>query len=276
MYDTANVDGDGVSVAGAAGDYPVVLFVDDDEGTRDAIRTLARDLAIPDANDFRPKLEFLIPETSTKALSLLHEHGRRIDVLATDILMPTVSGSQLIEYAIENRPEVATIAFTALDRSAYLLGVLQRGINFLLVKPFSTEIFLWTVHSVLTSAVRAREYAADNTRAISQAIATLQERSRGDRDAIFARYLALLRSLDELPEEQHQEMLGLFEKADQAHAEYAPNTRAPWMKEHYTNQGNKRYGPYSVLRYYERGGKQRSLTVNEVDAARVSTMLGES
>jgi PAS domain S-box-containing protein len=78
-----------------------------------------------------------VAETAGKALQLAREHGKGIDLLITDVVMPDMNGRDLADQLYALQPAIKTLfmsGYTA-DIIAHR-GILDNGVNFL-QKPFS-------------------------------------------------------------------------------------------------------------------------------------------
>jgi CheY-like chemotaxis protein len=79
----------------------------------------------------------LAAETPAAALALADEVTARIDLLATDIVMPEMNGRELSEKITARRPDIRTLFMSGYSTNAVTLNaLLDRGTT-LLQKPFS-------------------------------------------------------------------------------------------------------------------------------------------
>jgi CheY-like chemotaxis protein/anti-sigma regulatory factor (Ser/Thr protein kinase) len=76
-------------------------------------------------------------------------NSRPVDLLLTDIMMPGMTGIELLERAREVRPDLRAIVMTGHKTSDAVLGALRNRACEFLEKPFRTEELLETVRSVL-------------------------------------------------------------------------------------------------------------------------------
>ncbi len=89
-------------------------------------------------------------DSPTMALGIIAERPD-ISLLFTDVVMPGMSGRQLAERALHQRPDLKVIYTTGFSRDAFIRnGLLDHGINFL-SKPFSLDQLARNVHAVLKS-----------------------------------------------------------------------------------------------------------------------------
>lgn len=72
-------------------------------------------------------------ENGVKALSLLA--SKRIDIMITDILMPEMSGSELLERVNQEYPMMKTIVITGYVNLENALAVMRNGADTIIFKP---------------------------------------------------------------------------------------------------------------------------------------------
>lgn len=105
---------------------PLVLIVDDETGiTKLCERLLSQD-------GFRT-LSFTSPQ---KAMDYLREE--RVDLLLVDIRMPKVDGFEVITFAKERQPDIATLVMTGFGTVETAISALRKGVDGLILKPFET------------------------------------------------------------------------------------------------------------------------------------------
>ena len=75
--------------------------------------------------------------------------GRSYDVLITDMIMPGVSGLELIRKSLEIQPELAILAMTAYKDDFSFLDVFKEGAHDILLKPFSKDELQAKLYRVL-------------------------------------------------------------------------------------------------------------------------------
>jgi len=125
--------------ASAQGGSETVLLAEDDE----AIRTLgARVLGSLGYN-------VLVARTGGEALRIVAEHKGRIDLIATDVVMPEMNGSQLVERVLEARPGIRVLFMSGYtDDEVMRRGVID-GQTAFLQKPFTPDLLALRVREVL-------------------------------------------------------------------------------------------------------------------------------
>jgi CheY-like chemotaxis protein len=116
-----------------------VLLAEDDE----AIRTLgARVLGALGYN-------VLVARTGGEALRIVAEYKGKIDLIATDVVMPEMNGSQLVERVLEARPGIRVLFMSGYtDDEVMRRGVID-GQTAFLQKPFTPDLLAHRVRGVL-------------------------------------------------------------------------------------------------------------------------------
>ena len=100
-----------------------------------------------------------------------------IDVLITDLRMPTISGLDLIRTAKETRPQLGSVLITAFASTETAVQALRFGADDYLTKPFSIDALRKVVGRVLSAGRMARDEQAAVKRVRSEAD-TLRKKSR--------------------------------------------------------------------------------------------------
>jgi CheY-like chemotaxis protein len=129
---------DDVASAGAQG-VERIVFVDDDLYVRaTASRALrSRGYTVLEASD------------AQAALTLLRDHGDTIDLLVTDVVMPTMDGRELADAARKERPSLRVLYTSGYTDDAVLRhGVRQAEVAFI-EKPFRIHALAGKVRQVL-------------------------------------------------------------------------------------------------------------------------------
>ncbi|MFL5487424.1 MAG: response regulator, partial [Gemmatimonadaceae bacterium] len=95
----------------------------------------------------------LVARTGSDALKIVAEYGGDIDMIATDVVMPEMNGSQLVRYVLEARPEIAVLLMSGYtDDEVMRRGVLD-GKTAFLQKPFTPDLLGHKVRQVLDRRV---------------------------------------------------------------------------------------------------------------------------
>lgn len=117
-----------------------VLVVEDDEAMRDLLRRMLE----------RKGFAVETAPNGSEALKLFRE--RPVDVVITDMIMPEMSGFDLIRTMIADRPSVRMIAISGVeDRIAYLKMATRLGAKAALQKPVEAAQLVETVRRVLAA-----------------------------------------------------------------------------------------------------------------------------
>jgi len=104
-----------------------ILLVDDDP----AILEILADLV----NIFG--YEFSTANSGTEAIDKLKQDS--YDIVLTDMMMPGMSGMDLLKYVNSNYPQIKVMVVTGYDRSFTYTDVIQAGASDFISKPFNTD-----------------------------------------------------------------------------------------------------------------------------------------
>ena len=128
-----------MSQAPARETRPTVLVVDDEEDLRDIMRRMLE----------RRGFATLIAGDSQQAIAACREHPGDIDILVTDLGLPGVSGGELSRSATQLRPEMSVVYISGLPKEIAVADGLIGEDALLVKKPFSSEVLVQTLRSVL-------------------------------------------------------------------------------------------------------------------------------
>jgi CheY-like chemotaxis protein len=129
-------DADTAIEAGHAGE--VIMVVEDDDRVRNMSVEALRELGYTVIEASRP----------WEAIRMF-EAGRQVHLLFTDVVMPEMSGRQLVNRLLTLRPDLRVLFTTGYTRNAIVHnGVLDSGTQ-LLSKPFSIDDLAAKVRSIL-------------------------------------------------------------------------------------------------------------------------------
>ncbi|MBU2663082.1 response regulator [Actinoplanes bogorensis] len=128
-----------MSQAPAPESRPTVLVVDDEEDLRDIMRRMLE----------RRGFATLIAGDSQQAIAACREHPGDIDILVTDLGLPGVSGGELSRSATQLRPEMSVVYISGLPKELAVADGLIGEDALLVKKPFSSEVLVQTLRSVL-------------------------------------------------------------------------------------------------------------------------------
>jgi putative two-component system response regulator len=147
--------------------------------------------------------EVVAASSATEALTLFIDE--RIGLVLTDIVMPDLSGLELLESMRLHRPNLPIVLVTGANTRDNLTEALRRGADGLVAKPFTKEELDQTLTRALDRAgrterdLRERLLAPTLTSALANAIEAREEGMRGhcERLTLLAMRLGLAFGLDE-------------------------------------------------------------------------------
>jgi PAS domain S-box-containing protein len=124
-----------------------IMVVEDDEAVRDFVVRVLREY----------KYEVLDAAGPSDAVELAHDHGGRIDLLLTDVVMPGRNGPEMAKDVRALHPETAVMYCSGYAENAIVHhGFVDRGAR-LLTKPFTARALLMMVRQALTEGRRDAE-----------------------------------------------------------------------------------------------------------------------
>ena len=118
---------------------PTVLVVDDEEDLRDIMQRMLE----------RRGVDILVAGDSESAVATCRDHPGVIDVLVTDLGLPGASGGELSRAATELRPAMGVVYISGLPKDMAVADGLIEPNALLVKKPFSTELLIDALRSVL-------------------------------------------------------------------------------------------------------------------------------
>jgi CheY-like chemotaxis protein len=122
-----------------------ILLVEDDEALRALVGRMLEKLGY----------EVLAASSGDQALDLCRNHAAKIDLVLTDVIMPNLSGRQLVEQLRALRTDVKVLFMSGYTDDTILQhGVTELGVAFL-QKPFTPPSLAKKVREVLESQPRA-------------------------------------------------------------------------------------------------------------------------
>jgi two-component system, cell cycle sensor histidine kinase and response regulator CckA len=113
----------------------------------------------------------IVASNGEEALHVAEKHGRPIDLLVTDVVMPGMNGRALADRLLAKQPELKVLYISGYTDSFIAgHGVLEEG-TFLLHKPFTEEVLIRKVRDVLDgrpSRKESRDLANDTAELVRQ------------------------------------------------------------------------------------------------------------
>jgi two-component system response regulator PilR (NtrC family) len=131
---------------------PHLLFVDDEPALR---RLMAERLA-------ERGFDVVEADSGEKALELLHQFA--FDIVITDLRMPGMDGTQVIEAARERYPGIVAIVITGFGTVKDAVEAIKRGASDFIAKPFQFDELI----HVLQKALEQRRLTSENAYLRSQ------------------------------------------------------------------------------------------------------------
>lgn len=120
----------------------LILVVDDDAPIRDTLTNILE----------RNGYSVLSCVDGMEAIILFNAHPRAISLVVTDVDMPRLGGVGLAGALLQIRPDIRLLAISGLssgEGSSPDAAAIQKLVHAFLVKPFTAEVLLGTVHELL-------------------------------------------------------------------------------------------------------------------------------
>ena len=121
-----------------------ILVVDDEHSVRLSLRSV-----------FEPDYRVLLAEDGPGGLAAVRDQAP--DIAIVDLVMPGMSGDQLIPLLRQEDPELLIIVLSALHETASVVRAVQAGANQYLTKPFDVHELRLAVEMALRQAGRSAE-----------------------------------------------------------------------------------------------------------------------
>ncbi len=128
------------------GGNETILLVEDEDQVREVASTILS----------RGGYRVLLAQNGEQGLEVAEQHGEGIDLLVTDVVMPRMSGRQLVEKLAPRWPDLKVLYMSGYtDDSIVHHGVLEESVDFL-QKPITPTALLERVREVLDRAPFSR------------------------------------------------------------------------------------------------------------------------
>ncbi|MEA2763470.1 MAG: two-component system, cell cycle sensor histidine kinase and response regulator CckA [Gemmatimonadaceae bacterium] len=93
----------------------------------------------------------LVARTGREAIQIVADYTDRIDLIATDVVMPEMNGSQLVRNVLEARSDIRVLFMSGYtDDEVMRRGVID-GQTAFLQKPFTPDLLAYKIREVLDS-----------------------------------------------------------------------------------------------------------------------------
>jgi len=118
-----------------------IMLVEDEEAVRSLIQRVLESKGY----------KILVASSPEEAVQICDRHEGPIELLLTDVVMPTMSGHHLAEHLGFSRPQMKVLYMSGYTDDAILLrGVLESAAHFI-QKPFTPDAIVWKVAEILSS-----------------------------------------------------------------------------------------------------------------------------
>jgi CheY-like chemotaxis protein len=91
----------------------------------------------------------LLASNGAEAVAAFSEHRGEVALLLTDMMMPIMDGPATIAAIRALDPHVRVIAASGLHQDDKMTRATQTGVRHFLLKPYSTDVLLMTLHRAL-------------------------------------------------------------------------------------------------------------------------------
>ena len=116
---------------------PLALIIDDESSIRDLMRYT-----------FEPNnIEVIAADNGKAAITLLENNA--VDVIITDLLMPTMTGLAFIREMKKRRISIPIIIITAYGNNEMVREIIEEGVFKLIEKPLDFDVLIPIVHEAL-------------------------------------------------------------------------------------------------------------------------------
>lgn len=122
-----------------------ILIVDDEQSMRDFLRVMLR----------KQDYEVEVASSGLRAKEYLEAHD--VDLVITDVMMPDITGIELLEYCQQNCPDTPVIVITAYASHDTAVEAMKLGADDYITKPFNVDEFAIIVRRSLQRKQLAEE-----------------------------------------------------------------------------------------------------------------------
>ncbi len=122
-----------------------VLIIDDEEVLRDVLEAVLR----------REGFDVLLAATGEEGLALLD--GEEVDLIILDMMLPGMSGSEVLRVVKETDPDIPVVIVTAYSSIDGAIDAMKQGAFHYIPKPFKNEEVVVTVNKALDQRRLSRE-----------------------------------------------------------------------------------------------------------------------
>jgi PAS domain S-box-containing protein len=122
----------------------LILVVDDEIAIRETTREFLES----------HHYQVITAGSGSEAIALYHQHQDKLQLVITDMMMPSMSGQSMIQSLRVLNSHLKIIAFSGLVANEKI--AIAAGVNAFLAKPFSSQELLSQVHHVLTQSGSSR------------------------------------------------------------------------------------------------------------------------
>ena len=146
-------------------DRPNILVVDDSEINREILKSILRnEFNVFEAKDGKECVEFL------------REHGNHLSLVLLDIIMPEMSGFEVLDYMTKNRQieEIPVITITGDESWQTIRKAYEMGVSDFISRPFDTKV----VYRRVLNTINLYEKQRRLTTAVSDEILEKEKNSR--------------------------------------------------------------------------------------------------
>ncbi len=145
-----------------------VLLIEDNDDLREYVKT-----------ELQQYFNVDTAQNGEEGLSKVDSAENSYDLVITDIMMPGISGIEVIQHLRQNfnTSHIPIVALTALDSTTSKIEGLQAGVDAYITKPFSTQLLLATIINLMNQRSRLKEiFSADKS--LQQTMITTSELDR--------------------------------------------------------------------------------------------------